>query len=214
MTELPPDSGPVRLELGPAQWSDYFLEHWVAPGYSSFTLRDLPDLSRTEPRWINRFIMNSTFRVSVADPQRGLLLNLCRRTESAFDEYAHANEALGELERTSRSTISPYFRAVRHLEAVISNLDIGWALFGAVQGEKLFSRGDGSRLARLRKLHNASKHADEHLQDGRAPKPSTLVVWVSNKAILAHDVELTHAEVAELMRLLAEAADQAVGLSA
>ena len=185
---------PAILTLGPLRPSDYTLDHFIAPELSRFATYDLPTVASEPGARVNRFIMVSIFKTAFNDPHRALLFNLCRRTEVALHEYALGRDALSLLKDASRTTVSPYFLALRHLEAVISNLDEGWAFVGRVLERQLFEANDDSILQRLRWIHNASKHADEWLWKGKAPVGSTLAVWLTNEGITCQKATISYQE--------------------
>lgn len=186
---------------GPGQLSAHALETFVGPGVSALRedrTIDVGELQAAASSWISGFLLNVTFRVNVPEPQRQVMLNFLRRTDSALDEYTLGREELVRyLERLGIAT-SHYFHALRHFEASIEGADRAYELLRRLaNGAKLFEKNDRSMLDRLRTIYNHSKHAEGHLPEGRQ-----LSMWLTNDGFECGVTQLSHAEFGGLLHEL------------
>lgn len=185
------------------------MDRFVAPGFSSFIVATIPDMSavsKEQGYWLTNFILNSCLRVALDDGTRRTLFNFLRRTEAAFEEYEAARRLT--LAHLANPKHKDYIRAVGHWEQFLSQADRAW--FVLVRGEQvLFGRNDGSVLERLHLLYNRTKHLETAINSGQLPPGGTLPVWLANDGLQAVDGKLTFAEIAEILTDLAKWADAA-----
>lgn len=190
--------------------SNFAKDRYVAPGMSTFTKADIPDMSAHKDQqtfWTLNFILSSMLRVKVPDQRRRLILTFLRRTEAAFDEYALARSAtLDYLDEPSR--VSAYLRALRHWEVFLSQAWQACSLFMKLSSQEIFRKGDGSPYERLNMAHNTSKHSDSRSEAGLIPAESTMPLWLTNEGIACKRVCLAYCELRDILAELALLADR------
>ena len=120
-----------------------------------------------------------------APEMRPFALQFVRRSEMAVSEYCLGREALLDLLTGSRGRWSPYFRALYHFEAAASQLYQAFDFSRKVIKTEIFSKGDGSRLARLNHINNTIKH-----QIAIDEQP----VWITNSVIEKAEAALPFSE--------------------
>lgn len=194
------------------QPTNNFTDKYVAPGFSSFTAVNIPDMSaitREQGHWLGNFILNSWARVTMDDDMRQTLFNFLRRTEAAFREYEEARRlTLAHLADWRPNAVSEYIKAIGHWEQFLSQADRAWAVL--VKGEKtLFAKDDGSVVQRLNLLYNRTKHLETAINSEQLPPDGTIPVWLTNDGLQAVGGKLTFAEIAEILVDLAKWADAA-----
>ena len=211
MTTPADDTHPAALGLSAARPSDYFLDTFVAPGMSGLQFRALPPIEPpTEGKWLATFILNNALRTRILPPYRALLVNYLRRVEGAVAEYQAASGSLEACAKASRTNVSGYFDALRHLEQCVGQADEALALVAKVFGDKqAFTPGEQSLERRLRWVHNDVKHIDEHIVKGKVPAPAGIDVHLTSTSIRSEKSEVTFLELAAVLGQLSELAGQA-----
>ena len=168
------------------QPTNNFTDKYVAPGFSSFTAVNIPDMSaitREQGHWLGNFILNSWARVTMDDDMRQTLFNFLRRTEAAFREYEEARRlTLAHLADWRPNAVSEYIKAIGHWEQFLSQADRAWAVL--VKGEKtLFAKDDGSVVQRLNLLYNRTKHIESAIKSRQLPPDGTLAVRIRSTSV-------------------------------
>jgi hypothetical protein len=173
----------VAGQMGQMQLSNYFLDQFVAHKLSSLTECGVPELSMGSA-WLNDFILNSAFRMTLPAEKRAYAFNIIRRTEGAFSAYREARLALIEYVTTPRNTVSPYFRSLSNFEVCISQF---WQcceiVMRAAAPIKLFKSGDNSDTERLYNLYIDAKHMDGVIHRGELPAAATTGLWITNQGL-------------------------------
>ena len=86
---------------------------------------------------------------------------------------------------------SPYFRALYHFEAAISQLYLAYDGARKRLGGDYFASGDGSDLDRLNRVYNAGKH-----QIAKADQ----TLWITNDGVGSDDASILFVEIEDLLR--------------
>jgi hypothetical protein len=201
------------------QFSDMFLEKFVAPDIRGFTAADIPDMSEHDPEsrhWLANYVLNAGLRANYKPPGNAYVFNYLRRTVAAFREHEDAREAtLGFLQ--TRQSVSLYAAAILHWEYFASQswhallLLRGFAMF--LTGEEVskpFARGDGSPEERLNNLYSEMKHVESRIENGQILPGATIPVWLSNDGIRSTDHTLSYEDTAAILRDLADWAEVVV----
>jgi hypothetical protein len=108
---------------------------------------------------------------------------------------------------TPRNVISPYFRALSHIEICIAQCYQAYELLARASGESIYVQGDGSPEERLQIIYVDSKHMDHMIAGDKLPEEATAGVWITNTGIASARGTLTFAELHGIlsnMRSLAE----------
>jgi len=141
--------------------------------------------------WISGFGLMVIFVNQPQAEMRPLALQFLRRVEMGLAEYSRAREELQDLVFGSRGRWSPYFRALYHFEAAISQIYQAYDYSRKALNTRYFDSNDGSPLDRLNRIYNISKH-ELAAQD----QP----VWISNRGIETAKVQITFSEIETLLR--------------
>jgi predicted RNA-binding Zn-ribbon protein involved in translation (DUF1610 family) len=191
-----PQCGSIKrafATIANAQPSNYLLDNYIAHKLSELTQCHAPEL-KDDAQWLNNFILNSVFRVQLPPKTRAYVFNFLRRTEGASFAYRAALVEIHEYLNTPRSTISPYFRALSHIEICIAQCYQGYELLGSAFGESIYTQGDGSPEERLQIVYVDSKHMDRMIAGEKLPEKATAGVWITNTGIESARGALTFVE--------------------
>jgi hypothetical protein len=194
------------VSLASSQPSNYFLDNYVAHKLSLLTECGAPELEENST-WLNAFILNSVFRLQILPKPRAFLFNFLRRAEGAMSAYRDARLALLEYLATPPSTISPYFKALAHLEICVSQCYQGYELLATATGQKVYEPGHGSAEEKLYTIYVDSKHMDRMIHGEKLPAEATAGIWITNSGIESSRGALSFVELHRLlydMRNLAE----------
>lgn len=138
-------------------WSAQILERLVAPGVTSFTSADVPDLEGKHPEaphWLANYFLNSAVSGSYKDGFRQAAFAYLRRT-------SHAHAAYGEARRSTLAyldgvdphapRVRQYFAAAAKWEEFVLQLAMAMDAYRWINGGVVgaFSKGDGSKEYRL-----------------------------------------------------------------
>lgn len=187
--------------------SNYLLDNFVAHKLSLLTECGAAELP-AEVNWLNTFILNSVFRVSLPAKTRAYLFNFLRRAEGALSAYREARIALIEYVGTPRNVLSPYFRALVNFEVCISQCYQGYELLATASGEKFFGQNDGSEAERLHILYVDSKHMDRMIDGGKIPTEATAAVWITNHGLESSRAALSFDELLEMLLSMGRLAER------
>jgi hypothetical protein len=176
------------------------VETFVSDRVTKVTECNVADLRAELPSaqdWVSGFGLMVKFVNQPAPEWRPFALQFVRRSEMAVSEYCLARDALLDLLSGSRGRWSPYFRALYHFEAAVSQLYQAFDFSRKVLKTTLFAKGDGSPLARLNRINNIIKH-----QVAAEEQP----VWISNRGIETAEVTVLFSEMEDLIRSCARIA--------
>lgn len=192
------------------QFSTTILDTHIAPGVSTFTKADIPDMtlwSKESSHWIANFFLNSALNVSFAPPMNAYAYNFLRRAQYAFSEHHLARRStLSFLAGGSQSPIG-YAKALFHWECFLGQTWHAFSILIAAWKGKAFEKNDGSVEQRLHAMYNQMKHVESRIDNAQMILGATVPVWLSNEGLQSVDVSFTYAETAEVLKELAKYAD-------
>jgi len=219
------------LKAGLDTWSGTAKDTLIAARISELTLCGAKDISDSRKYLLNAFIKNDDLASSLKNESRQVVFSFIRKTENAFNEYCFARANLIDYLKTMNKTVTPYFRSLAHFENCIMHLYQASTFFGALSGEKIFKKGDGSFFARLNPMYNQVKHIEAYPQlrtfrdkgsfeafikyqnefSSMTPQEvgdlSTTPIWITNSAIESKTATVSFAELSnQIMEYYVEAA--------
>lgn len=189
--------------------SNYAKDKFVAPRLSKLTQCHVPDMSQHDSQcmdWITNYVLNTSLRVNVPQPQRAFHFMFLRRSETAFYEYDNARNCLDEYVKHKR--LYRFIRAVHHFESFLSQAWQGYEILRRLLDRRVFEKGDGSPHERLHILHCKSKHSDSAIERGEVPGDTTMPIWLTNDGIECAEATLSYEEMSEVLVELASCAAQ------
>jgi hypothetical protein len=149
--------------------------------------------------WVSKFGLCVIFQDHPPAQNRQYALQFVRRVEMAFAEYSRASDHLSDLVTGGPRQWSPYFRALYHFEAAISQLYLAYDGARKKLGNNYFASGDCSDLDRLNKIYNASKHQIASAEQS---------LWITDDGVCADGTSFSFVELEELMRSYARIANR------
>jgi hypothetical protein len=197
------------------RFSNYFLDEFVAPGLSEFTVAKIPDLRAAfpqAPHWLANHILNSAFRARFKHGIRQLIIGYLRHSSSSFDAYHRAREitvmfiqgrSIGE------QPISLYFSAVDAWETFILQSGMVIDLFRHLNdGKGAFNKNDGSPEQRLYTIANQIKHTASCIASGQCTEKDILPLWLRNNRLESFGLSVTFNEAAQVLTGVSKLADK------
>ena len=193
-----------------SQFSKHVRDAHIAPGVSSFTEAEIPDMSncsKESGHWVANFFLNSALNGSFAPPMNAYAYNFLRRAQNAFSEHNNARD--NTLAFLSAGAQSPqrYASALFHWENFLGQAWHAYALLMTAWKGTAFRKNDGSLLQRLNALYNQMKHVESRIENGQMIAGATVPVWLENQGLRSVDALLSFAETAEVLTELATYAD-------
>ena len=189
----------------------------IAPGVSSFTSFDAPDLSAQHPEathWLANHFLNTILGPRYKDKYRQWALNQLFRAEVVFRDYHEARSAtIDVLAKGSpgQPAIRTYFKAVARWESCLLNVQIFIDLANRMKKElgdtPVFVEGDGSRDQRAYAIANTIKHWGGDVAAERHEEHQTIPVWLLNEGLTTRSHQLSFAELATIVAEIATVAD-------
>ena len=171
-----------RLTVSSMRFSNYSLDKFVAHKLSTVTTCGALDLGGEKKSFLNAFILNTMFRVTIEAKQKAFLFNYLRRVEGALRTYRSAREALTLYVSTPRNVVSPYFEAL-DFEVCIAQTYQALEMIATSIGEDVFDKGDNSNYEKIHTLYIDSKHMDRMIDGGRIPDEATTGIWLTNEGL-------------------------------
>jgi hypothetical protein len=188
-------------------FSSYVIDKFIAPGASSFTQAEIPDMSEYDAQsahWVDLFFLNSVFRSAWKPPYNAYMYNYIRRAQAAFAEHQTArNDTLSFID-SGRQTPEKYAKALLHWETFLGQ---SWHAYKTLQtcfSVELYKKGDASVEERLNTLYNQMKHVESRIENKQLPEGATVPVWLRNEGLVSIDSLLTFAETGEVLKDLAK----------
>ena len=169
---------------------------------------DMAEYTQASRTWIHNYVLNSTFGGAPYDePYNQLALTYMRRTESAFQEYYAARNALASYISSPREHVSKYFESLHHFELLISLTYQAYMLMRHfLANDQVYVRGDKSELDRIDTMYNFIKHADEKLNKMQFPKKYSSHVWLTNSGVSCKKATVLFSELADALKDMANGA--------
>lgn len=194
------------------------LDRYVAPGISSFTSCDAPDISSKHPEaphWLANHFLNSVFRGTYNNRFRQYAANQLYRAQVAFADYHEARSATQDFLRSGNPhnpTIRSYFQALSRWESCLLNLQIFVDVMNRMKKElgddPVFKENDGTPEQRAYGIANTIKHFGADIAAGRHQERDTVPMWLTSCGLVTNTHELTYRELATLVSEVATAADE------
>jgi len=191
-------------------FSAEIIDKYIAPGVSTFTNADIPDMSswaKESPHWIANFFLNSAFSASFAPEMKAYAYNFLRRTQFAFSEHHLARESTFRF--LKKSSVSPtlYVEALFHWECFLGQSYHAFKLLATAWEGTIYKKNDGSIEQRLHALYNQVKHVESRIESGQMLPEATVSVWLENNGLKSIDATITYAETADTLKELAKYAN-------
>lgn len=191
-------------------YSTQILDTHIAPGVSSFTQAEIPDMSTWDKEsayYVANFFLDSAFTATFAPPMNAYAYNFLRRVQYAFSEHHLARESTLRFLSTGAQSLGPYVDALFHWENFLGQCWHAYALLITAWEGKAFKKGDGSVEQRLNALYNQMKHVESRIENNQMIPGATVPVWLTNAGLQSVDAALTYAETGEVLKDLAKYAN-------
>lgn len=184
--------------------TDYALDAYVAPELSRLGTPELPSLASlatVSKNWLPDFLLNHMLRFALPPRERQFRFGLIRRTVAAIAEYELGRNALGEYVcNPLRHVISPYFSALRHLEAAVAVTYQAQALGAAlVDPKKPLFDDHASPCGRLWKVYVHSRHSHDLFDSAQVLPEQSLTVWLTNDGLTCAGATVRYAELSAMI---------------
>ena len=192
------------------QFSTAILDTHIAPGVSTFTVADIPDMttwSKESSHWIANFFLNSALNASFKPPMNAYAYNFLRRAQYAFSEHHLARESTLAFITGGGQSPKSYADALFHWECFLGQAWHAFSILMTAWDGKAFEKNDDSVEQRLNSMYNQMKHVESRIDNAQMISGATVPVWLSNDGLRSVDTSLTYAETAEVLKELAKYAD-------
>jgi len=188
-------------------FTSYALDTFVAQEMSKLTecnAKAIGESFEQSQHWLGNFVLNSVFRVPVAQEHKPFILTFLRRAEMALLEYEQGRVVLEEYVRKPSNHISKYFQALHHFEVTINLLYQAYELVMKKLDTKLFTKNDASPLERLNRVYNVIKH----VEFSSIPEGNLHPVWLRNEGIFISTAYITFDELYNMLIEIGSLADK------
>lgn len=192
------------------QFSSDLLNKHIAPGLSTFTEADIPDMSscsKESPHWIANFFLNSAFTASFAPPMNVYAYNFLRRAQYAFSEHHYARESTVAFLSNGGQSPTRYAAALFHWECFLGQAWHAFNILVTAWDGKAFEKNDKSIEQRLNALYNQMKHVESRIDNGQMIPGATVPIFLEKEGLRSVDAGLTYSETGEILKELAKYAD-------
>ena len=176
----------------------YALDTFVAQNMSRLTecnAKLIGEVFEQSQDWMGNFVLNSIFRIPVAQEHKPFIFTFLRRAEMALLEYEQGRAALTEYVKKPSNHISLYFQALHHFEITINLLYQAYELVMKKLNIKLFIKNDSSPLERLNRTYNVIKHAEF----SSIPEGNLHPVWLHNEGIFVSTAYINFDEIYDML---------------
>jgi hypothetical protein len=187
----------------------------ISPGITQFTDADIPELTSEFPEaahWLGNHFLNNAFRGAFDDQARQVVLGYLRRAHHAFEAYHQAREATLRYlngNQPDNPRIQAYYDAVALWETFALQTNMALDLIRWMgDGTGVFSENDGSSEFRLYSMANQVKHVASCVRSGQCGPNESVPLWLTNTGLRSYSHSLSYAEAADVLRRMAELADQ------
>lgn len=196
------------------QFTDDFLNLYIAPNLSRFSQAEIPDLkSEFAGNWIASSLMNRFLKGKFSGDFGRWALAYIRRTHHAFAAYHDARQATSDYLASSlkpQPSWLTYYRALEFWENFTLQSQMAISLLVQMnENQKVFDDNERPRgpSARLYHIGNSVKHL-ESLGDRHPNVEDTVPLWLTNDGLKTLKYELSYLEAAHELRGLAQLADK------
>jgi hypothetical protein len=186
------------------------LDKHIAPGVSTFTSAEIPDMSgytKESRHWVANFFLNCVCRAMFVPPMDAYAYNFLRRVQYAFAEHERARTATLAFLQGGSQSVASYAEALFHWECFLGQAWHAYALLANAWDGKVFQKGDGSIEQRLNALYNQMKHVESRIEASQMIPGATVPVWLENQGLRSVDTTLRFAETADVLKDLAKYAN-------
>jgi hypothetical protein len=200
-------------------WNPELLDKFYAPGISTFTECDAPDIEDDHPEaphWLANYFLNSVFRAEYKPKFRQYVVNQIYRAQAAFADYHEARSLTLECLARGQphSPVSRlYFKALARWESCLLNIQIFIDVLNKMKkdlgDEPVFKESDGTPEQRAYRIANDVKHWGGEVYSGRHDDGDSVPMWLTNAGLETKTTKVTYAE---LSKLVGEVAKVAVDL--
>jgi hypothetical protein len=194
-----------------------FVDRFLAPGISTFTSCDAPDISAAHPEaghWLTNHFLNSLLRSHYKDKVRQFAINQLMRAQTAFGDYHEARNLTNDYLRLGlpdNPATRTYFKAIGKWESCFLNIQIFVEVMNWMKKElgdsPVFEKGDATPVQRAHLIANSIKHWGRDIANGRHAPDDTIPMWLTNNGFSTRLTTITYAELAGLVAQLATEAD-------
>ncbi len=187
------------------QWSPYVLDSSIAPGFSTFTAANIPNVADAFPEerfWLTNHFLNTALGPQYKPPYKQHVVTLLMRCQAAFRYYGQARGATIHYlsADVAKPAVRSYFEALNLWEVALLNWGMAVESFNPLSPEaKAFKSGDGSLEERAYLIHNAIKHWSKSGSDSVRQADDTVPMWLVNDGLMTRVGALSFAEVATLL---------------
>lgn len=192
------------------RYSDEIVDTNIAPGVSTLTAVQIPDMSTSAPEsrfWVANYFLSSIYSARFAPAMHAYAFNFLRRCMYAFKEHELARAKTIEFIALRPPSPSHYAMALFHWENYLGQCWHAYALLVSAFRGRAFDKGDGSIEQRLNALYNQMKHVESRIENGQIIPGATVPVWLDNEGLRSIDTRMTYAETGEVLNDLAKYAN-------
>lgn len=192
------------------QFSTAILDGHIAPGVSTFTEAEIPDMSavfKESNFWVGNLFLNSVFTGHFRPPMSAYAYNYVRRAQRAFKEHQLARDATLAFLASAGKSVTKYTEALFHWECFLGQCWHAYKLLVTAWDGKVFEQGEGSVEERLNSLYNQMKHVESCIDNNQMPDGATVPVWLENAGLRSINASLAFMETAEVLKDLGKYAD-------
>ena len=178
--------------------TQYALDEFVAQDLSKLTECRAPSIEadfEDRSNWLNNFVLNAIFKMSLPKEKLALALALIRRADGAVQDYGAGRLVLESMANGER-TVKNYFDCLRKFESSAAMTYQTYMFTMRFLPTKLFKPGDGSAYQRLNDIYNKGRHEDPE----KLPKGHLHAVWITNDGLCADGALLGFDELADQIR--------------
>ena len=194
------------------RYSSKVLDRYVAPGISSFSKAEIPDLQTQFPShkyWMTLHLLGNILK-PVKTPYRQYATSLVYRVRMCFAYYHSAKEYtlkyLENLDPASPS-LGTYYKAISLWESAFLNWSICADIVRKLSNEKVFEEKDGSSAQRAYDIANQIKHWGDRIRLRKAEE-SPIPIWLTNEGFSSASLKLAYHEFSDLVEDAARLPDE------
>jgi hypothetical protein len=193
-----------------AQFSAVILDSHIAPGASTFSKAEIPDMSthaKESRYWVANYFLNCVLTAQFGPPMNAYAFNFLRRTQAAFNQHQLAREKTLAFLAGGGQSVTAYVDALFFWESFLGQSWHAFALLATAWDGRVFEKNDGSVEQRLNALYNQMKHVESRIENGQMIPGATVPVWLDDDGLRSIDTRLDYAETASVLGELAKYAD-------
>lgn len=198
------------------KFNSQLLDKLIAPGISTFTRANIPDLTGKFPEadhWVMNLFLSHIFPPQYVDRFRQLVLGFLQRAQLAVAAYTEARDlTLKYLDGNDQDNprIRAYYAATARWENFVIESSIALDILRWINnGQGAFTKGDGSPEDRLYHLANKVKHIGDDIRNkGLYSVTDSVALWLTDAGLNGVGVQVTYAEASKFLEDVAKVADE------